>query len=290
MPIALYTGMNQWLFGRFLGLHGMQAVDPSQIHYPDMPPYEIAVRLFNSLVHHHPIILALIGIALIGLFLKEIGSKLGGAPDRNETSVWFCMLVMCLGSVFFLPNDAGKQFGPRYWFHLIPLIWFIAAIRFAALWKARGQTAQGIMVSLAVLLAIGVWLNTLEGSRTLNADYHKRTLPALRLLRQLGAGKVDVAAVSHQWISQELQAALTSMPFVRVRTEMDLESLAQGMADANCSKLLWFNFWSTPMTPRSYGKLKLQFGPPKRVGQYFVSLGILSSNGKAAAHRRKKAI
>ena len=196
------------------------------------------------------------------------------------------MIILCLGSVFFLPNDGGKQFGPRYWLHLIPLIWFVAAIRFAALRAAKGQVARVIMAAMAALLVIGIWLNAIEGQRMLEADYRKSNLPALRMVRNMGNGKVDVVAVSHQWISQGLQAGLDSIPFVRVQNERDLKRLVQGMADSNHSKLLWFDFRPISMAPRSYGGLTLQFGPPKRIGQYFVSLGLVSSSGNTAGHAK----
>ncbi|MFP4454165.1 MAG: LA_3751/LA_3752 family putative glycosyltransferase, partial [Desulfobacterales bacterium] len=273
VPVSGYLFFNLYVYGIPLGLHGVQHVETHQLHYPGMSPIKIFLNLGDSLVYFHPILLLIAGMAATGLLAKGIGQHLGGAPDRNEMMAWIILTIMMVVSVFILPNDGGKQLGPRYWFHLLPLLWFIAAIRFNALLAAKGITARLMAVMCVGFLLIGIWLNTFQRAKTLYADYQTRTLPALQLVSHVNS---DVIVVTHQWIAQELQAEMQRTSFVRVTSENELELLVRAMADMDRTRLLWFDYTNKKMEDREYPSAELRFGRPHPIGQYFVSYGLIS--------------
>ena len=269
IPIVLYVGMNAWLFDSSLGFHHIQRYAPNQ-EYPDMPSMKIAAHLIEKLFYYYPILPALLGVFLIALLVRPGRRLVGDPPARHERSIWVGVLVFCLVSVFLLPNDGGKQYGPRYWSHLIPWLWLLATARFAALRMAKTQMAYFLMAVLVALTATGMWLSTVKGSRGVFVNYRERTLPALKLVRQM---KADVVVVSHQWISQELQAAFETAPFVRVRTGLEFLSLVQGMAAEKRTKLLWFGLRPHQKSSGRKDGLAWRFSSPKPIGEYFVSAG-----------------
>jgi hypothetical protein len=272
VPVLCWLAWNQWVFGSPLGVHALQSWEPDSLHYPDMPPLLIARRLGASLLLHHPILPAL---AVLALLLRPAAPD---APahtpgDRAESAAWLAGALFCLGTVFLLPNDGGKQFGPRYWLHALPLLWWAAALRFEALRAGpRPAWSRGGVALLVALLAAGGWLNAVRGGQELARDYRERTLPALRLVR---SARPDVVAVAHQYVAQELEAAFDAAPFVRLRTDADLEHLGQAMSEAGQTRLLWLGYAPRRIPSRAFGDRVLRFDPPEQVGQFFASRGWL---------------
>jgi hypothetical protein len=280
VPVLAYLAWNQWVFGSPLGVHALQSWEPDSPHYPDMPPLLIALRLGASLLLHHPILPALV---VMGVLWRWPGS---GGParipgDRTESAAWLAGVLFCLISVFLLPNDGGKQFGPRYWLHALPLLWWAAALRLdAARAAANPAWRHGGALLLIALLTAGIWMNAVRGGQELLRDYHERTLPALRLVR---SSRAEVVAIAHQYVAQELEAAFDAAPFVRVRTDTDLERLVGAMSEAGRTRLLWLDFAPRRIPPRVFGERILRFGRPQPVGQYFASRGSLLPRSAAAA-------
>lgn len=272
LPVLAWLAWNQWVFDSPLGVHALQSWEPDELHYPDMPPLLIARRLGGSLLLQHPILPALAVLAVLWP-APAARARPGGPGDRAESAAWLAGALFCAISVLLLPNDGGKQIGPRYWLHALPLLWWVAALRFEAL-RTAGAPASGRAAAalLVVLLVAGTWLNAVRGWQELASDYRGRTLPALRLVR---SAEADVVAVAHQYVAQELQAAFDVVPFVRVRTDQDLERLGRAMAEAGRSRVLWLGFAPRRIPPRVVGDRLLRFDPPEPAGQYFAARGVL---------------
>jgi hypothetical protein len=270
IPGALFLATNQILYGSPLGLHAVQGGDPAAT---DVGVFSIAGSLTVSLVEHHPILVPLGLTLLLGWLWRDFRRALGEQAQRTEMAVWAAGLVFCVGTVLILPNDGHKQFGPRYWLHLVPLIWIAAALMTDRVLLSPSVTARRVAFSvLGIALVAGVWGNTLEGRRVLMRDYHARMLPSLYLVQE---ARVDVVAVTNQWVAQELEAGFDVSPFVRLRSDGDLAQLMRAMADADGTRMLLFGMAATPPQTRTLDNLELTLMPAQPVGQYFASMGTL---------------
>jgi hypothetical protein len=272
VPALAYLASNQWMYGSPLSLQALQSWEPGVQRDPDMSPLQIARRLGVSLLVFHPVLLALALLAL--LWPRPTRAESAAARgDRAESAAWLAGAIFCAVSALLLPNPGGKQFGPRYWMHALPLLWWAAALRFEVLRTGRERTThRATAVGLVALLAAGVWLNAVRGARALLIDYRERTLPALRLVRET---QPDVVVVGDQHVAQELEAAFDVAPFVRVRTGRDLRRLCRAMARAGRGQLLLLDVMPRQIPEYRFGDHLLRFGPPAPAGSYFASRGSL---------------
>lgn len=89
-------------------------------------------------------------------------------------------------------------------------------------------------------IALGVWLNSVEGTRNLRDNYRDRVLPALEFLRH---SNLRLVVISHQYVAQELAVELRARRFFAVKTDERLPKqiveLAEGFRQAGERRFLF---------------------------------------------------
>ena len=238
--VTLATGSfliaNQLIYGHPLGLHSVQVLHEG-VRLSSLIQ-EGASRTLKLLALFHsywPLGL----FTLAGLPLAFIGSS----RRKRETLACFLVLVISIPLIaLIVPNIGGKQWGPRYLLVLIP--W--AAVTFGLVAEAVMQyrtlwVKAPAWLLLAICLALGMELNTWQGTMNLAEDYRLRILPALRLLE---AQPQQVVIVSHQYIAMELSALADTKIFLRVRNEEDISRVKTALLRQGIPSVLFVTFTS----------------------------------------------
>jgi hypothetical protein len=231
---AALLALNYALYGVPLGLHSVQTVELDQLHSRREPALEIGATLAVWLVYFCPVVLLSAAIALAGLWWSWL------KPSRVQAQLWIIASVFCASSLAILPATGGKQFGPRYWLPVVPVIWLIAALQIRQILSLprRAQAVLG-MVLLVGAIGFGGWVDTYTGTQYVFQDYARRILPALTFLRSRDESAV---AVSHQWIAQELEATFDEKRFFRIKDEDQFMQLARRMRSVGERSFLWLRY------------------------------------------------
>lgn len=236
--LAGFLLVNIWFYGRPLGMHAIQALEPGQLVAPQPPPLVIAYDLGRYFILFSPVIAAVAAVALAGW-------RLGGPlrPDRREGRIWIVLALFLAGTPFLLPTTGGKQFGPRFWLPAVPLLWVIVSFQLQRLAASPRRSWSRALVGIIILATIaGGIFNTSLGVSYLRRDYRERVLPALDFLRTREESSV---AVDHQYIAQELEALFGQKNFFRVLDGERFKDLAVRLHAMGQGSFLWLRYDSS---------------------------------------------
>ncbi|MCU0612936.1 MAG: hypothetical protein MUE60_14260 [Candidatus Eisenbacteria bacterium] len=201
LSAGVYVGANTAVSGHPFGYHGMQVTHGfSNVRHIAAIP-----RLLIKL----PVLFVLFFPPLLAMIPRP--SVLGRhRRDRQEMWVVVGIVAGMTALASMIPNDGGKQWGPRYLLALLPGLVIASP---GTPFGREGWPGRGRRVAMMVCLAAGVVVNTGVGMRRLAWDYHSRVLPALEYLTP---DRSEVIAVSHQFVAQELEALFDSRTMVLI--------------------------------------------------------------------------
>jgi len=171
---GLLLVFNLLLYGHAFGLHGLQVLETVSLRQRIDRASDILPDLVAMLALTFPVI-----------FAAVVGLRIGRAAIRGRATDFAIAVLLaaaCLLTVpLLVPNNGGKQWGPRYLFTLIPLVCVVMALLLDAV---RGRSPRwarrGLVFTFAVAALAGFWANSVVGTRHLVDDCRRRirSLPA----------------------------------------------------------------------------------------------------------------
>ncbi len=226
--LGLLLSANQILYGHILGPRSLQL----QSSIPVAERWVAIKRVFFAVQLHlfgkFPMTFAFLA-AIPGLFVP------GRRPAvRLLVGLTF---VFLLTVAVVLPNDGGKQWGPRYLLIAFPVIVLASAIELQRL-MTGGRRMVGIVYGIVVLAAfcVGLASNTYFGSRHLADDYANRIHPGLVELRHTD---VEHIVAVHPYIVLELAAAHEDRTFFLARDRESLQKVASAFRENGVEEFLY---------------------------------------------------
>ena len=216
--LALILGANVAVYDEPLGLHGRQVVHDVTLSQHAGGAFSYGVHIIARLCLHVPVI-AFVLVSWVLISKKE---------RRFEFGTPWGVLVPCLlflvGLPFIVPNDGGRELGPRYTLLVVPAFLLVAAVAAADLVR-RGKLRFTLLALLAGGVALGAVMNLRDGWHLI-ADYRTRVNPGLAFLRSSPA---NVVIVDQSFVAQELEASMPEKSFLLIASLRDFE-LALGAA------------------------------------------------------------
>jgi hypothetical protein len=204
---ASFLIFNKVEYGYFFGMHGLQVLGNNG-HFNKLKQAGNIVRINLLLIEYFPVVLLLIPAVFAWLVYKYPLKKL-------TIALIFVCLAYCLFSVYMFPNDGGvggKQWGPRFFLPVIPIIILILADIYAQ-WKSTvlDIRRRRFFAILAILtLGSGFIVNTFIEAITLRYENLNRVHPALSFV-QHDPGNVIV--VNTHFITMELASTFREKDF-----------------------------------------------------------------------------
>lgn len=215
VPVVLWLAFNHFAYGAVTGLRALQ-LDAAQVPAWDLglarARFFALARLF---VTYFPPALLLASLVIAPGALRSL------VPLRGPllaSLAFLCLLPLGL------PNEGGKQWGPRYLLPLVPVVAVgVATLVGDALRRSPRRWGPILAVTVTVLAVPGVRLNLVEGSQAILDNSRARAEP----LRRVRADPRSIVIVSHQFTSQQFVGAFAEKTFFLASTGRGLKRLAE---------------------------------------------------------------
>jgi hypothetical protein len=204
---------NHLIYGSPLGLHAHQVIEGAPLFVPLIEVILArAGRFFVEFVRYWPHALFLMA------FLPQFMLK--ASPRRRGALACFVAVLVSVPAVAaIVPNDGGRQWGPRYLMILMPWALYALGTSFDSTLRIASRGLRAASLAAFILLFIlGFSVNTWEGRRELARDYRGRILPVKRIVEERPE---QFVLVSHWWIAQELASLSQNKTFLWARSYSD---------------------------------------------------------------------
>jgi hypothetical protein len=211
--VILFGVVNSAVYGHPLGIHAVATLDSAE--WGAAPPLRILKASVASLLRFFPLSIIVIPAGLVFLLNRE--------SDRFRRGLFLCLLA--LGIIVCIPPivryEGGRQWGPRYVLLAVPLI--VLAAGLIVEWARRRKRSAFAVAPILACILWGVWINAPGMTRSLYHNYETRMIP----LRYVRAVSTPAVAVTHQFVTQQLVAALDEKPFFLTKNEEQLRKLTR---------------------------------------------------------------
>lgn len=240
--VFVFFGLNVVIYGHPLGIHALQIVEESSLKQQVQQAIASYQQLIGSLKHYFPMVLFVLAATIAGLVIRPL--QLAG---RSRLILLICLLFVLAVPLIIPPGAGGKQWGPRFYLILVPLVALVAAQQLQqAMTGLRGISRYVPVALFAAVCLLGIQINlygsTLGhkanpayGSVPLSGNYEP-IAPAIEALAEHPDAYV---AMSHQFVAQQLWASLPEKTFFRTDTTEAVKTLGAGMAEQGIDRFLY---------------------------------------------------
>ncbi len=301
--VGVFFALNYGIYGHPLGIHAIQIVEESTVGSQVAQAKQSYQLMGLSLWHYFP---AVIVVGLAVLFspeFKQSSLKIThrlkhfttpkaesiGLVSQTQKLPMVTRFILVLSILFMLsvplivpPGNGGKQWGPRFYLILVPLLSIVLSEQlrqyFFQSWARRVA-----LVGAAIALAFGIHINTVEGAFSAFKDEQTQSTspmanyaPIAPAIAELNQQPSPWIAMSHQFVAQQLWSALPSKTFFLTDTLSELKQLATALTEQQESEFLYLCYphadCPVPKTPASEltltGKQALKFESLGTYGKY----------------------
>jgi len=260
-----FAAFNEALYGTPLGVVGLRRMEAQ--HVPWEPGHEVLWLHLGRTLWLCPIAALAAAVSLASLRVPALRA------DRRIGALWIAVAVSLVGAAFLSRHSGGDQIGARFALPVLPPLFALVALQWNAIGALAIPARRALRVAILALLAIGIWLNAVGGTRALVDNYRHRIRPALEALR---ADENAVVAVEHQWMAQELAAAFASKTFFRIRTPEDVGALARALLAQDVHRFTLVSYRDEPARSFRGDGFELAVTPRGRFGSLVLVDGELS--------------
>ncbi|PZO55631.1 MAG: hypothetical protein DCF15_10190 [Phormidesmis priestleyi] len=297
--VGIFFALNYAIYSHPLGIHAIQIVEESNPETQFAQAKAGYGQMLSTLGRYFPVVVWVAIATLITPELKKSNRKTSkkfrlarlnrtstdSANQQNYSVTRFALalsfLVAFTVPLIVPPGAGGKQWGPRFYLILVPLLSVVMAEQLKAgvfhAWARRLALAGA-----GIVLLMGLQINTIDGafrsfqqgqSISLPASYTP-IAPALEALQQQ---PIPWIAISHEFVAQQLWSALPEKTFFLAETIAEVKQLATALIAQNEAEFLYVCYphrdCFVPDTPEANLKLldgihALRFVPLGKSGKY----------------------
>lgn len=145
------------------------------------------------------------------------------------------IVVFSLLTPFILPNAGGKQWGPRYFILLVPIMLTTLCLAVMHI-PLTGFPLRRWRFLILLFVAYGLYLNVYKAAKTLRDDYAYRVSPGLRFL---GKDSCNVLVVQNQYIAQEFATIFERKHVFLAETDTTFDQLQNKLRSVGITEILY---------------------------------------------------
>ena len=282
--VGLFFAMNYAVYGHPLGIHAIQIVEESSLSAQVTQAQASYGQMWSALQEYFPMVWVVILAALFGPELKKSTVKTSPLKKKAiaaEKGTYFervgirktlasnftpSRFVIALSLLFALsvplivpPGAGGKQWGPRFYLILVPLLSLTLSEQLrAGFLNQWGRRLLILGTVIALILGIqlninnGVFSRYKDGSNTSLMANYDPIAPAIAGLKQ---ESLPWISMSNEFVAQQLWSALPSKTFFKGETVDQVKQLATALAEQNQNEFLYVCYphreCTVPETPES---------------------------------------
>lgn len=216
--VALFFICNNILYGNVLGAHSYQLSSNASFSERFIQSIILLTHLNARQFLFFPLLLIVYSAAIYARIKKY-------TIPKEVTQLLFIALLFSLIAPFFLPNGGGKQWGPRYFLFLVPIVLVAGAI----LAKTNTYNKTATLWLLIPVTIYSIYLNSFSAYKILHNDYAYRVKPCLQMLQQ---DSCHILIVQNQFVAQEFAALFETKHMFLAENEqqyLKLQSLLIGI-------------------------------------------------------------
>ncbi|MBE9067502.1 hypothetical protein IQ260_12620 [Leptolyngbya cf. ectocarpi LEGE 11479] len=281
-----FFGLNQIIYGHFLGIHALQVVEESSVSQQLSQAVANYRQLLIALIQYFPFTLWALVIAVMVRFSRRRNLR---QPTMAPTmTTWLTILLFALAVPLIIPPGAGgKQWGARFYLILIPLMALIGGIYLNQMLSQRRRWQHYLVLSgLTLVFLAGAYLNVYNGAvvsyrdrDTNSTSLRHNYQPIATAIAAISEHSSPYIAMSHQFVAQQLWAAMPDKTFFLTESTSDVRQLAEGLYQQGKAQFLYICYPHRPcLTPEESSEnlvviskntpLQLNFSSIGTVGKY----------------------
>mgnify|MGYP001026532442 FL=1 len=266
--VGVFFALNYAIYGHPLGIHAQQIVEESGVSNQLAQAKAGYEQMLGALQQYFPLVwvvgvAAVLSVALKRSTVKE--NRLKSTQLKEPKGHYFerlgirktadsilipsrfalalCLLFALSVPLIVPPGAGGKQWGPRFYLILMPLLSLVLAEQLRPhFFRAWGRRL--LILAAAGAIALGIQLNTINGAfatfkdgsnTSLRANYEP-IAPAIAAFQQQ---PLPWLAMSDEFVAQQLWSALPDKTFFRAETIEQVKQLATALIAQNESEFLY---------------------------------------------------
>lgn len=232
VSMLTFFGLNQIIYGHFLGIHALQVVEESSVSQQLSQAVANYRQLLIALIQYFPFTLWVLGMTVMVRFGERRNLR------QPIMTLWLIVLLFALAVPLIIPPGAGgKQWGARFYLMLIPLMTLVGGIYLNQMLSQRRSWQHYLIVSgLTAVLLVGAYLNVYNGAvvsyrdRSTNSTSLRHNYQPIALaIAAINKHPSPYIAMSHQFVAQQLWAATPDKTFFLTESTSDVRQLAEGL-------------------------------------------------------------
>ncbi len=204
LGLAACVTVNLLVYGEPLGLHGRQVVSDVSVLQQLVGAMRRAAHLGLNLVFHLPLVLFVVVYGLRSLLQRRRVELAGPAALLLPCLVFLAVMPLLV------PNNGGKQLGPRYSLVVVPGV-VLCALAFARQLTSRPRWLSALWHA-SLIAGFGA---TAFAAWRLHDDYRTRVAPGLAFVR---SNPASLVIIDQTFVAQELEAVMPEKYFALAST------------------------------------------------------------------------
>ncbi len=216
LSVVGFLLFNQVEYGSPFGVHGYQVLNEGGFGDKIKKALNILISINEQSIRHFPFILLLIPV-----IYRLIKDK--NALDLRSVLLLCIIIGFCMLTPFILPNDGQRQFGPRYFLPIIPIV-IVALALVERQWKLIENRKLPVWLTAIVLLIAGYsfYRDAYKGGmKILPWENNGRIKPALDFVKQNG----NVIVVGAGTTAMEMADVFNEKYFFQIDDDASLDKL-----------------------------------------------------------------
>ncbi len=227
--ISAFFIFNFKVYDSVLGAHSYQLFEQDKFVNYFVKKFIISTHLNGRLVIYFPLVVLLYAFSVYLLFQKK------RLPDLvNQLTLLIIIFLML--TPFCLPNAGGKQWGPRYFLPVIPVV--IVTLSLAARYYSEVRIRKHIAIGILFIAAYSMYINVYLAHRTLHDDYACRVKPALDYLKN---ERCNILVVQNQYIAQEFASLFENKKIFLAESQQNFDELKHLLIAAGITKVMYLS-------------------------------------------------
>ena len=258
VTIVLFFVCNRFTYGDFLGAHSYQLFLEASLREKIHQSLVLLIHLNGKQLIFFPIQLLVFSLVMYARVKKA-------AVPKQVLQLLLITVLFSFIAPFFLPNAGGKQWGPRYFLFLIPIVLLAFAIFANSFSSFHNVVKVGPWLMLP-FVAFSVYLNSYLAFKTLHNDYAFRVKPCLQFIQH---DSCKVVVVQNQFIAQEFAALFDSKSIFLAENRSQYDTLQTLLHKARVEEVIFISRdrdLLLPCQPNEPGSNHVQ-----HIGDYFLT-------------------
>lgn len=255
--------LNYYLYGHPLGVHSYQIIAAYSLFGQVKRYFKIFVEQGFFILMYFPFFI-FYAFSILILFKDKSWDKI--AEFRFFTAINFLMIVT---TPIITPNHGVKLTGPRFVLIMLPFICKHGVLALKRIVEVDHKLKKFAVALFVICALAGVHRDFFVGTLNLKNDFEDRISPSLNYLRY---DRRQIVVAEHQFIPQELEAALDLKTFFRAKGLAELEILIPALDEKGYSEFLYYGICITDeLRKRHASKKYFYYIKPNAV--YFRKIG-----------------